>query len=71
MRRRCGPKYKEFKEKDVMQWTWVLLDGMKEDGRPIQDGVPESLRARCGSVMLSLCADDWENGRQRAHAAID
>jgi hypothetical protein len=45
-----------------MRWTWVLLDGMEENGRPLRDGDPESPRAERNSVVLSLCADDLGNG---------
>ncbi|KAH9983619.1 hypothetical protein BJV74DRAFT_797328 [Russula compacta] len=58
----CDGEADLYKEEGVMQWTWVLLDGMKENGRQIQDGVPESPRAGRGSVTLSYCVDDWENG---------
>ncbi|KAH9993124.1 hypothetical protein BJV74DRAFT_771204 [Russula compacta] len=49
-------------EEGVMGWTWVLLDDMEENGRPIRNGDPESLKAGRDNVMLSLCEDDWENG---------
>ncbi|KAH9986990.1 hypothetical protein BJV74DRAFT_774374, partial [Russula compacta] len=31
-----------FKEEGEKRWTWVLLDGMEESERSIQDGDPES-----------------------------
>lgn len=51
-----------FKEEGVMRWTWVMLDGMEGNGRPIRDGDPEGPKAGRDSVLFSLCADDWKNG---------
>ena len=48
-----------------MRWAWVLLDGMEENGRPIQDGDPESLRAQLDGVALSQYADDWSREHVR------
>ena len=42
------------KEEGMMRWMWVLLDGMEENDL-------ESPKAGQGSVVLSLCADSWEN----------
>ena len=46
------------KEEGGMRWTWVLPDGMEENGRSIGDGDPEGPKARRSSVMLLLFADD-------------
>jgi len=51
-----------FKEEGVLRWTWVLPEGMEGNGIALWDGDPESARPGRHSVVLSLCADEWESG---------
>jgi RimJ/RimL family protein N-acetyltransferase len=51
-----------FKEEGVLRWTGVLPEGAEGNGIPLRDGDPMSPRLGRDSVMLSVCADDWENG---------
>ncbi|KAH9954593.1 acyl-CoA N-acyltransferase [Russula dissimulans] len=46
-----GAKRMGFREEGVLRWSWV---NREKD--------PKSPRAGRNSVVLSLCADDWENG---------
>jgi len=61
-----------FKEEGVQRWTWVLPEGMEGNGIALRDGDPESTRPGRHSVVLSLCADDWESdGREHVRRLID
>jgi hypothetical protein len=51
-----------FKEEGVMRWTSVILEGMEGNMIALRNGDPKSTRPGRHSVMLSLCADDWESG---------
>jgi RimJ/RimL family protein N-acetyltransferase len=61
-----------FKEEGVLRWMWVLPEGKEGNGIALRDGDPESPRPGRHSVMLSLCADDWESGgREHVQCLID
>jgi RimJ/RimL family protein N-acetyltransferase len=61
-----------FKEEGVLRWTRVLPEGKEGNGIALRDGDPESPRPGGHSVMLSLCADDWESGgREHVQRLID
>jgi RimJ/RimL family protein N-acetyltransferase len=61
-----------FKEEGVLRWTMVLPEGTEGNGIPVRDGDPLSGRPGRHSMMLSLCADDWENGgREHVQGLID
>jgi RimJ/RimL family protein N-acetyltransferase len=61
-----------FKEEGVLRWTWVLPEGREGNGIALRDGDLESSRPGRDSVVLSLCADDWENGgREHVQRLID
>ena len=62
-----------FKEEGLLRWTWVvppqIVDG---NGIPLRDGDPKSPSPGRHSAVLSLCADDWENGgREHVRRMID
>jgi RimJ/RimL family protein N-acetyltransferase len=61
-----------LKEEGIQRWTVVLHEGAEGHGIPLRDGDPMSLRPGLHSVVLALCADDWENGgRERVQGLID
>jgi len=61
-----------LKEEGVLRWTWVLYEGAEGNGIPLRDGDPLSPRPGRHSVLLSLCADDWEDGgREHVQRLID
>ena len=62
-----------FKEEGILRWTRVVLPQIAEgNGIPLRDADPKSPRPGCHSAVLSLCADDWENGgRELARYMID
>ena len=51
-----------FREEGVLRWSWVLPEGYEGNGIAPREGDPKSSRLGRNSVVLSLCADDWENG---------
>ena len=61
-----------FEEEGVLHWTWVTAEGKEGNGIALRDGDPKSPRLGRHSVMLSLCADDWESGgREHVQHLID
>jgi RimJ/RimL family protein N-acetyltransferase len=61
-----------FKEEGILRWTGVLPEGAEGNGIPLRDGDPMSGRLGRDSVMLSVCADDWEKGlREHVQRLID
>jgi len=58
---RRAAKRMGFREEGVLRWSWV-----------IREGDPKSPQAGRNSAILSLCADDWENGgREHVRGLID
>jgi RimJ/RimL family protein N-acetyltransferase len=51
-----------FRDEGVLRWGRVLPEGMEGNGIALRDGDPLNARPGRHSLMLSLCADDWENG---------
>ncbi|KAI0261286.1 acyl-CoA N-acyltransferase [Gloeopeniophorella convolvens] len=61
-----------FKEEGTMRWSWVLPEGKEGNGIPIRQGDPRRLNPGRDSTILSVCADDWENGgREHVQQVID
>jgi RimJ/RimL family protein N-acetyltransferase len=61
-----------LKEEGVLRWIRVLPDGAEGHGIPLRDGDPLSPRPGRHSVLLALCADDWEDGgREHVQRLID
>ncbi|KAI0270165.1 acyl-CoA N-acyltransferase [Russula aff. rugulosa BPL654] len=61
-----------FKEEGVQRWTWVVPQVVESNGIPLRDGDPKSPSLGRHSAVLSLCADDWENGgRELVRHMID
>jgi len=51
-----------FKEEGVLRWSWVLPEGYEGNGISVREGDPKRTQAGRNSAVLSICADDWENG---------
>jgi len=51
-----------FKEEGLLRWTWVVPQIVEGNGIPLRDGDPKNPSPGRHSAVLSLCADDWENG---------
>ncbi|KAI0294617.1 acyl-CoA N-acyltransferase [Multifurca ochricompacta] len=61
-----------LKEEGVLRWTLVLPEGKEGHGIPIREGDPRICNPGQDSIMLSFCADDWENGgREEVKKLID
>jgi RimJ/RimL family protein N-acetyltransferase len=61
-----------FKEEGLLRWTWVVPQVVEGNGIPLRDGDPKSPNPGRHSAVLSLCADDWENGaRELVRHMID
>lgn len=61
-----------FKEEGLLRWTWVLPQVAEGNGIPLRNGDPKSPSLGRHSAVLSLCADDWENGgREHVRHMID
>ena len=61
-----------FKEEGFLRWTWVVPQVVEGNGLPLRDGDPKNPNPGRHSVVLSLCADDWENGaRELVRQLID
>jgi RimJ/RimL family protein N-acetyltransferase len=51
-----------FKEEGLLRWARVVPQIVEGNGIPLRDGDPKSPSPGRDSGVLSLCADDWENG---------
>ena len=51
-----------FKEEGLLRWTRVAPQIVEGNGISLRDGDPKSPNPGQHSAVLSLCADDWENG---------
>ena len=61
-----------FKEEGLLRWTRVVPQVAEGSGIPPRDGDPKSPNPGWHSALLSLCADDWENGgRELVRRLID
>ncbi|KAI9465140.1 acyl-CoA N-acyltransferase [Lactarius psammicola] len=59
-----------FRYEGTLRWHWVILEGQEGNGSSLREGDPSKGPAR-DNKFLSFCADDWENGGQRARRAGD
>ncbi|KAI0318812.1 acyl-CoA N-acyltransferase [Amylostereum chailletii] len=56
----------------VVRWAWVLEEGKEGHGRAVRAGDVQGGRPGRDSVLLSVCADDWEEGgRERVSAVME
>ena len=61
-----------FREEGVLRWMYVIPEGMEGNGIPLRDGDPKSPMPGRHSLILSMCADDWESGgREHVQRMID
>jgi RimJ/RimL family protein N-acetyltransferase len=61
-----------LKDEVMQRWTMVLHEGAEGNGIPLRDGDPMRPRPGRHSVVLALCADDWERGgREHVQGLID
>lgn len=51
-----------FKEEGLLRWTRVVPQIVEGNGIPLRDEDPKNPSPGQHSAVLSLCADDWENG---------
>ncbi|KAI0773080.1 acyl-CoA N-acyltransferase [Trametes elegans] len=59
-----------FKREGLFRYMWVLPDVLAKEGNPGRVGDAHSGKMGRDSVLLGLCWDDWENGAEKAIAAI-
>ncbi|KAH9954594.1 acyl-CoA N-acyltransferase [Russula dissimulans] len=61
-----------FGEEGTIRWCWVIREVHEGNGITLKEGDPKSPRAGRNSALLSLCADDWEDGgREHVQGLID
>jgi len=61
-----------FEEEGLLRWTRVVPQIVEGNGIPLRDEDPKNPSPGQHSAVLSLCADDWENGgRELVRHMID
>ncbi|KAI0294621.1 acyl-CoA N-acyltransferase [Multifurca ochricompacta] len=61
-----------LKDEGILRWMFVLPEGKEGHGIPIREGDPQQSHPGRHSLVLSFCADDWENGgREHVQKLID
>lgn len=61
-----------FREEAVMRWMYVIPEGMEGNGIALRDTDPKWPMPGRDSLILSMCADDWESGgREHVQRMID
>ncbi|KAI0312756.1 acyl-CoA N-acyltransferase [Amylostereum chailletii] len=61
----------QFKDEGVNRWNWMATPPGKKGNEP-REGDPKPSISGWDSVMLAICADDWEDGaREKVQQAID